>query len=157
MASTTPRRVSAPPGSEFAFDVLSAQVLRQLSEADGLDQKLGVAIAALIAVAAAIYAAQPPRFVGALASAWLLVALIQSIRGFSYDTRYVEGVNATFLRERLQLQPQVIQWHAIVILEAAQRANRTRLHRKGRLLTQVIVTLGLVTGLSLIGKVLGLA
>ena len=78
MASTTPARVGPPAGSELAFDVLSAQVLRQLSEADGLDQKLGVAIAALIAVAGAIYAAQPPRLVGALAAGWLLAGLAQT-------------------------------------------------------------------------------
>lgn len=81
MASTAPAATNVPSGSELAYDVLSTQVLRQLSEADGIDQKLGVAIAALIAVAGAIYAAQPARIVAALASAWLLVALVQAIRG----------------------------------------------------------------------------
>jgi hypothetical protein len=43
-----------------------------------------------------------------------------------------------------------MKWHAVVVLEAAQRANRTRLLRKGRLLNQVIITLGLVAGLGLV-------
>ena len=155
MGTTEVPLETAPAGSEFAYAVLSDQVLRQLSEADSLDQKLGVAIAALIAVAGALYAAQPTRLVAALASALVLVALVQAIRGFNYDTRYVEGVNATFLGERLSLQPAVIQWRALMILEAAQRANRERLHRKGRMLNQVILTLGIVTGVALVAKVLG--
>lgn len=132
-------------------------MIRQLSAVEGLDAKLGVAVAALIAVTGAIYAAQPPRIFAALVSSWVLVGLVQAIRGFRYDTGLAEGVNAKFLVERLQLEPPAIKWEAIVVLKLAHTANRARLDRKGRLLTRVVITLGLVAALALIGKMLGVS
>ena len=83
----------------------------------------------LLLLPGAVYAAQPARIVAAVASAWLLVALAQAIRGFNYDTRYVEGVNAEFLRQRLALAPDVIMWHAVVVLELAWTVRAASLAR----------------------------
>jgi hypothetical protein len=63
------RRVGPPAGIEHAYEVLAAEVARQLDDAD-LDRKLAVATAALIAVAGAIYAARPPTLVGGVISSW---------------------------------------------------------------------------------------
>lgn len=148
---------SQPPGADHAYHVLSDQVVRQVGVVDGLDAKLGVAVAALIAVTGAIYAAQPPRAIAALVSSWVLVALVQAIRGFAYDTRFADGVNAKFLDERLHLEPTEIRRRSLVILKAIQKRNKDRLDRKGRLLTQVTCTIGLLAGLGLAGKMLGLS
>jgi hypothetical protein len=145
-----------PLGAELAYEVLSDQVVRQVAAVEGLDGKLGVAVAALITVAGAIYAANPPRIVAALVSGWLLVALIQGIRGFRY-TAFTDGVNAKFLDERLHLQPAEIKRRAWVVLKAAQKENQRRLDRKGGRLMQVTYTLGLVAGLGLLGKVFGVS
>lgn len=144
------------PGAELAYDVLSDQVVRQLAAVEGLDAKLGVAVATLIAVAGAIYAANPPRVVAGLVSGWLLVALVQGIRGFRF-TAFSDGVNAKFLDERMHLQPAEIKQRAWVILKAADTMNQARLNRKGQRLMQVTCTLGLVAGLGLLGKVLGIS
>lgn len=157
MASHHAGQPTHPAGAELAYDVLLDQVLRQVGAVQSLDAKLGVAVAALIAVTGAIYAAAPPRIFAGLVSVWVLVALVQAIRGFVYDTGFTDGVNVKFLEERMYLQPAEIKQRAWVVLKAAQTANRERLDRKGRLLTQVTVTLGLVAGVGLIGKVFGVS
>jgi hypothetical protein len=149
--------VGPPAGTDYAYEVLSAEVVRQLSEAENVDRKLGVAAAALVAVAGAIYAARPPAIIAAVISGWLLVALVQAIRGFFFE-QFGEGVNRRFLRERLELNldPLVMKWHALVVLEVAHEVNRVKIQRKGRRLSQVMVTLGLVAAVGLLGKVFGL-
>jgi hypothetical protein len=152
------RRVVGPPaGIEHAYDVISAEVARQLGDAENLDRKLAVATAALIAVAGAIYAARPPALVAGVIASWLLVALVQGVRGFLYDDRFGEGVNQQFLDERLDLDPIVIKWHEYVVLKEVQTSNRALLDRKGRFLSQVTITLGLVAGISLLAKSLGVS
>lgn len=132
-------------------------MIRQVSAVDGLDAKLGVAVAALIAVTGAIYAAQPPRIFAALVSGWVLVALVQAFRSFRYDTGYTDGVNTKFLDERMHLQPAEIKRRSLAVLKAAEKKNQDRLDRKGHLFTQVTFTLVVVAVLGLLGKVLGLS
>ncbi|MEA2628999.1 MAG: hypothetical protein QOJ10_1459 [Chloroflexota bacterium] len=132
-------------------------MIRQTESVDGLDNKLGVAVAALIGVTGAIYAAQPPRIVAALVSGWVLVALFQAIRGFKYDRGYADGVNAKFLDERMHFQPIEIKQRSLAVLKVIETRNQERLLRKGRLLTQVTATLGLVAGVGLLGKMLGVS
>jgi hypothetical protein len=156
VASHPPAQPAQPAGAEHSYEVLSDQVVRQVAAVDGLDTKLGVAVVALITVAGAIYAANPPRIVAALVSGWLLVALIQAIRGFRYTT-FIDGVNAKFLDERMHLLPAEIKRSAWVVLKAADEVNQAQLDRKGRRLMQVTYTLGLVAGLGLLGKALGIS
>jgi hypothetical protein len=85
------------------------------------------------------------------------VALVQGVRGFLYDDRFGEGVNQQFLDERLDLDPIVIKWHEYVVLKEVQTSNRALLDRKGRFLSQVTITLGLVAGVSLLAKSLGVS
>jgi hypothetical protein len=153
VATVTP----PPPGAELAYDVLSSQVIRQLSDAESLDTKLGVAVAVLVTLAGAIYAANPPPAAAAVVAGWIFVALIQAVRGFTYDTGFAEGVSAKFLEDRLRLDAVNIKWHSIEPLKAAQRANRKRLDRKGRLLSQVTATVGVIAALGLLGKMLGVS
>ena len=111
VATGPPTPPSPPPGAEHAYDVLASRVIRQLSDADSLDTKLGAAVAILVALAGAVYAAQPPRIFAAIVSGWLAVALVQAIRGFTYDTKFADGVTAKFLTDRLALDSPAIKWH----------------------------------------------
>jgi hypothetical protein len=144
-----------PPGTELVYQILSDRVTRQLSDADSLDNKLGVAIAALIALTGAIYAVQLPRIPGGVILGLILVALIQAVRGFIYDEKFAEGADTKFLADRMILDSPTIKWHSIEVLKAAYKANRNRLDRKGRLLSQVGITMGVVGSLVLIGKIIG--
>ena len=154
--ATGPPTPSSPPlGAEHAYDVLASRVIRQLSDADSLDTKLGAAVAILVALAGAVYAAQPPRIFAAIVSGWLAVALVQAIRGFTYDTKFADGVTAKFLTDRLALDSPAIKWHSLEPLKIAYSANKTRLDRKGRLLSQVALTAGLVAMVALVGKMTG--
>ena len=156
MATARPAQSAQPPATELAFEVLSDQVVRQVAAVDSLDTKLGIAVVALITVAGAIYAANPPHVVAGLVSGWLLVALVQGIRGFRYRA-YIDGLNAKFFDERMHLQPAEIKRRAWVVLKAAQKENQVRLDCKGGRLMQVTYTLGLVAGLGLMGKALGIS
>jgi len=156
--SSRPRtpRVGPPAGTDHLYEVFRGQVDEQLVRAETLDRKLGVAIAALIAITGAIYAAGPPVAVGALLAAWLLVALVQAIRGFSYDDRFADGPDGAFLREREDLDPEIIRWHTLIVLEESLKANEPRLARNGRLLNQVTYTAGLIAATVLLSRVLGI-
>lgn len=66
VASSPPTPPSPRPGAEHAYDVLATRVIRQLSDADSLETKLGAAVAILVALAGAVYAAQPPRIFAAI-------------------------------------------------------------------------------------------
>jgi hypothetical protein len=156
VADFPPAQPAQRPGAELAYEVLSDQVVRQVAAVDGLDAKLGVAVAALIAVAGAIYAANPPPIVAGMVSGWLLVALIQGIRGFRFMT-FSDGVSADFLDERMHLQSAEIKQRAWVVLKTADKWNQDQIDRKGRRLMQVTYTLGLVAGLGLLGKMLGIS
>jgi hypothetical protein len=156
VAIQPPAQPTQPPGAELAYEVLSDQVVRQLAAVEGLDAKLGVAVAALIAVTGAIYAAAPPRIVAAVVSVWVLGALVQAIRGFRYAP-YTDGVNVKFLEGRMHLQPAEIKLRAWVVLKIAEKENRQRLDRKGGRLMQVTYTLGVIAGVALLGKVLGVS
>lgn len=151
------RRVGPPPGTSLLFDEFKGLVLRQLSDAEALDRKLGVAVAALVATTGAVYAAHPPRLIAALVAAWLLVGLVQAIRGFSYQDKFSDGPSSAFYRDRESFDSDVVMWHALVAYEAAMEVNASHLRRKGQKLTQVVVTLGLVASVGLLGKVLGVA
>jgi hypothetical protein len=131
-------------------------VVRQVAAVDDLDAKLGVAVVALITVAGAIYAANPPRLVAGLVSGWLLLALVQAIRGFRFTT-FADGVNAEFLDQRMHLQPAEIKRRGWEVLKAADKLNQAQIERKGGRLMQVTYTLGLVAGLGLLGKMLGIS
>lgn len=148
---------SPPPGTDHVYHVVYERVIRQLSDADSLDTKLGVAIAALIALAAAIYAAPLPQILGGWISALIVVALIQAVRGFIYDEKFAEGPDLKFFEDRMGLDSIGLESHSIEVLKAAYGANRKRLDRKGRLLSQVGITVGIVGSLALVAKMLGLA
>jgi hypothetical protein len=146
-----------PAGSDHLYEVFRAQLDEQLTRAESLDRKLGVAIAALTAVTAGIYAARVPRIAAALLSAWLLVALAQAIRGFAYHDLFAGGPDRAFLHERERFEPEVIRWHTSVVMEESLALNEPKLARQGRILNQVIATLGLVAGVALLGRVLGVS
>jgi hypothetical protein len=155
VTATPPGTTNPPPGTELVYQVFSERVTRQLSDADSLDTKLGVAIAALIALAGAVYAAPLPPILGGVVSALIIVALVQAVRGFIYDEKFAEGPNTKFFEDRMALDSTAIKFHSLEVLKAAYRANRKRLDRKGRLLSQVAITVGVVGVLVLIGKVFG--
>jgi hypothetical protein len=158
MARRSARRdIGPPPGTTLLYDEFKALVLRQLLDAEALDRKLGIAIAALIATTGAVYAAHPAPIIGAPVASWLLVALVQAVRGFSYQDKFSDGPSASFYREREALDPEVIKWHALVLYEAAMQINADHLKQKGQRLTQVAATLGLVAAVGLVGKALGVA
>ena len=148
--------IGPPAGTDHLYEVFRRQVDEQLARAEMLDRKLGVAIAVLIAISGAVYAARPPTLVGAVFASWLLVALVQGIRGFSYDDRFADGPDSAFLREREALDPQVIRWHSLIVLEESVKANEPRLSKKGRLLNQVTYTVGLIAGCTLLSRMLGI-
>jgi len=79
------------------------------------------------------------------------------VRGFSYEDRFADGPDTLFFRDRETLDPEVIRWHALVAFEAAMEVNQRHLRTKGRRLTQVVITLGLVAATGLLGKILGVA
>ena len=135
--------------------MLSERVARQLADADSLDTKLGVTIAALIALAGAIFVSPLPPVLSGWVSALVVVALIQAIRGFTYDDKFAEGPNSKFYEDRMTMDTLGIKSHSLEVLKAAYKANRDRLDRKGRFLSQVAITVGIVGSLALIGKVLG--
>ena len=144
------------PGAELAYDVLLDQVRSQISAVDAIDAKLGVAVGALIAVTGAMYAAGPPAIVAGLVSGWSLCALVEAIRGFRYQP-FTDGMNVKFFAERMHLQPAEIKRRARVVLQRAQEVNEQRLNRKGRRLMRVTYTLGLIAGVALLGKALGVS
>src|SRR5260370_1916472 len=117
VASSPPTPPSPPPGAEHSYDVLATRVIRQLSDADSLDTKLGAAVAILVALAGVVYAAQPPRIFAAIVSGWLAVALLQAMRGFAYDTKFADGVTAKFLTDRLALDSAAIKWHSLELTD----------------------------------------
>jgi hypothetical protein len=142
-----------PPGIEHAYDVIYERVIRQLTDAESLDNKLGVAIAALIALVGAVYLAQGPQVIEGVISALVLAAMVQAVRGFTYDDKFTDGVKSKFLEDRFALRAPEIKWHSFEVLKAAEKANRMRLDRKGLLLSQVALTVAVIAGVVLVGKV----
>ncbi len=149
-------RIGPPPGTDHLYEAFTAQLAEQLANAETLDRKLGVATAALIAITGAVYAARPPVVVGGVIAGWLLVGLVQAIRGFSYDDRFAGGPDTAFLRERETLDPEVIRWHSLVVLEVSLELNEPRLARKGLRLNEVTLTVGIVAGVILLSRMLGI-
>lgn len=152
MSESRPAR--PPDGAELAFDVASAKLDDQLKQVDPLDQKIGVTIAALVTIAAAFYAIQPPLVVAGVVSVLLLSALVQATRAFHVGN-YADAPDARRLALYAGDSPAAMKWQALPAILDAIDENRPKLIWKGRYLNQAVFTIAVVGGGALLAKLVG--
>lgn len=131
------------------------QLREQLRSLTDIDNKLGVAIGILSAIAGGFVAAPLPLVFRGLGGSWIGLALFQAIRAFYFGKYRYAPEHAGPLAHSGE-SSEALKWSAFLAIGSAVEVNEVKLFKKGLLLNQVVLTIGLLAGMALLARTLGL-
>ncbi|HVB13644.1 MAG TPA: hypothetical protein VNH38_02660 [Candidatus Dormibacteraeota bacterium] len=147
-----PRRASAP-GVGLAFDVAAAALTAQMGDVDGLNTRLGGALAATLALAGIAVIGKETADLRALAALALVLAVALSAWA-SRASKWSSAPDPTWLAQFAGDEPDFMKEVALPGVLRALARNRAQLERKGQFLNWAVACLALAGVLLLVGRIL---